>query len=69
VKDMVDDPIDRAMVESIHNIGSVLKLKTIAEFVENAEILSALKEVGVDFAQGYGIARPKPLPTDGSKLF
>jgi EAL domain-containing protein (putative c-di-GMP-specific phosphodiesterase class I) len=57
------------MVESIHNIGSVLKLKTIAEFVENAEILSALKEVGVDFAQGYGIARPKPLPTDGSKLF
>ncbi len=69
VKDMVDDPIDRAMVESIHNIGSVLKLKTIAEFVENAQILSALKEVGVDFAQGYGIARPKPLPTDGSKLF
>ena len=69
VKDMVDDPIDRAMVEPIHNIRSVLKLKTIAEFVENAEILSALKEVGVDFAQGYGIARPKPLPTDGSKLF
>ena len=68
VKDMVDDPIDRAMVESIHNIGSVLKLKTIAEFVENDDILNSLKEVGVDYAQGYGIARPRPLPTDGSRL-
>jgi EAL domain-containing protein (putative c-di-GMP-specific phosphodiesterase class I) len=66
---MVDDPIDRAMVESIHNIGSVLKLKTIAEFVENDRILDALKEVGVDYAQGYGIAIPRPLPTDGSELF
>jgi len=69
VKDMVEDPIDRAMVESIHNIGSVLKLKTIAEFVEDEKILQALNEVGVDYAQGYGIARPKPLPTDGSELF
>ncbi len=69
VRDMVQDPIDRAMVESIHNIGSVLKLKTIAEFVENDEILQALREVGVDYAQGYGIARPKPLPTDGSRLY
>lgn len=69
VKDMVKDPIDRAMVESIHNIGSVLNLKTIAEFVEDDDILDALKEVGVHFAQGYGIAIPKPLPKDGSKLF
>ena len=69
VKDMVNDPIDRAMVESIHNIGSVLKLQTIAEFVENDEILTALKEVGVHYAQGYGIARPEPLPSDGSKLY
>jgi ammonium transporter, Amt family len=69
VKDMAEDPIDRAMVESIHNIGNVLKLKTIAEFVENDEILKALKQVGVDFAQGYGIARPRPLPRGGEQLF
>lgn len=69
VKDMAEDPIDRAMVESIHNIGSVLELRTIAEFVENDDILVALKQVGVDFAQGYGIARPRPLPIDGEKLF
>ena len=69
VKDMIHNPIDRAMVESIHNIGSVMNLKTIAEFVENDAILQALKEVGVDYAQGYGIARPKPLPLDSSDLF
>ncbi|MDJ0881368.1 MAG: EAL domain-containing protein [Gammaproteobacteria bacterium] len=68
VKDMAEDPIDRAMVESIHNIGNVLELKTIAEFVEDDLILEALKEVGVDYAQGYGIARPQALPTDGSNL-
>ena len=69
VKDMVSDPIDHAMVESIHNIGSVLNLKTIAEFVEDDSILNALKKVGVDFAQGYGVARPRPLPRDGSRLY
>ena len=69
VKDMAEDPIDRAMVESIHNIGNVLKLKTIAEFVENDEILQALKQVGVDFAQGYGIARPRALPKGREALF
>ena len=69
VKDMVEDPIDRAMVESIHNIGNVLKLKTIAEFVENDEVLQALKKVGVDFAQGYGIACPRALPSARESLF
>ena len=68
VKDMVEDDIDRAMVESIHNIGSVLKLRTIAEFVEDDAILQALRELGVDFAQGYGIARPRALPREGRML-
>ena len=69
VKDMATDKIDRAMVESIHNIGSVLELKTIAEFVEDDDILAALQKVGVHFAQGFGIARPRPLPSDGSVLY
>jgi len=68
VKDMTHDAIDRAMVESIHRIGNVMKLKTIAEFVENNEILDALREVGVDYAQGYGIAHPEPLPKESSIL-
>ncbi|MDP1898240.1 MAG: EAL domain-containing protein, partial [Sulfurimicrobium sp.] len=61
VSDMIEDPIDCAMVESINNIGHVLGIKTIAEFVENEAILAKLQSIGVDFAQGYGIAKPCPL--------
>lgn len=61
VKDMVDDPIDCAMVKSINDVGHVMGKKIIAEFVENDTILAKLKEIGVDFAQGYGIAKPLPL--------
>jgi EAL domain-containing protein (putative c-di-GMP-specific phosphodiesterase class I) len=61
VKDMHRDPIDRAMVEAIHRIGNVMGIATIAEFVENDEILELLGRIGVDYAQGYGVARPRPL--------
>lgn len=61
VKDIVDDPIDFAMVKSINEIGKVMGKRTIAEFVESAEILAKLKKIGVDYAQGYGISRPRPL--------
>jgi len=61
VRDMVDDPIDAAMVSSINQIGQVMGMKTIAEFVENNAILERLRELGVDYAQGYGIAGPAPL--------
>ena len=58
VKDMVEDPIDHAMVEAINHIGHVMQIKTIAECVENGAILAALRDIGVNFAQGYGIERP-----------
>ena len=61
VKDVVDDPINLAMVKSINDIGKVMGKRTIAEFVENDEILEKLREVGVDYAQGYRIGRPQPL--------
>lgn len=61
VKDVVDDPINLAMVKSINDIGKVMGKRTIAEFVENDEILVKLREVGVDYAQGYRIGRPQPL--------
>ncbi|MDO8981922.1 MAG: EAL domain-containing protein [Afipia sp.] len=61
VKDMLDDPIDRAMVEMICRIGKVMGKQTIAEFVENDAILEALREIGVDYAQGYGVGRPEPF--------
>ncbi len=61
VKDILDDPMDFAMVKSINEIGHVMGKKTIAEFVENADVLEKLRAIGVDFAQGYGIGRPRPI--------
>jgi EAL domain-containing protein (putative c-di-GMP-specific phosphodiesterase class I) len=61
VKDMAGDDIDYAVVEAIFHIGKIMGIKTVAESVENAETLSALKQVGVDFAQGYHLGRPMPL--------
>lgn len=61
VKDMAHDPVDFAMVESINRIGHVMGIQTIAEFVENEAILRKLQEIGVDFAQGYGMHKPEPL--------
>ena len=61
VKDIETDPIDMAMVKSINDIGKVMGKRTIAEFVENEGILNKLKEINVDYAQGYGISKPRPL--------
>jgi len=61
VRDMVIDPVDSAMVEAINNIGHVMGIRTIAEFVENPAILEKLEKLGVDFAQGFDIAEPISL--------
>lgn len=61
VKDMLIDPIDRAMVKSINEVAKAIGMETVAEFVESEEILADLKQIGIDYAQGYGIAKPKPL--------
>lgn len=61
VRDMVEDPIDYAMVEAINNVGHVMNIQTIAEFVETSEIREALQSLGVNYGQGFGIGRPVPL--------
>jgi EAL domain-containing protein (putative c-di-GMP-specific phosphodiesterase class I) len=61
VRDIVDSPKDLALVKSINEIGHFLGKKTIAEFVENDDILTRLRQMGVDFAQGYGIEPPYVL--------
>ena len=63
VKDIVDDPIDFAMVKSIHDIGHVMGKLTIAEYVENNDIKKKLKEIGVDYAQGFAISKPCAVET------
>jgi len=61
VRDMMNDPIDSALVEAINQIGHIMGIQTIAEFVENSDIQQAVRKLGVDYAQGYGVARPAPL--------
>ena len=63
VRDIIDDPMDRAIVSAINDIGHEIGLITIAEYVENEEILQLLKQLGVDYAQGYAVDKPsKWLP-------
>jgi diguanylate cyclase (GGDEF)-like protein/PAS domain S-box-containing protein len=61
VKDMLDDTMNSAMVESINQIGQLLGLRTIAEWVEQPPVLAKLRALRVDYAQGNVIHRPEPL--------
>jgi diguanylate cyclase (GGDEF)-like protein/PAS domain S-box-containing protein len=64
VRDVLRDPIDRAMVETINRIGKLMGKQTIAEFVESPEIATVIRRMGVDYAQGYGIAMPEAFSGD-----
>lgn len=66
VRNMDTDEVDFAMVSAIQQLGKVLGTRTIAEFVRNDAILDMLREIGVDYGQGYAIARPEPLQDVGS---
>jgi diguanylate cyclase (GGDEF)-like protein/PAS domain S-box-containing protein len=61
VQNIDDSLVSYTMVDSINSIGHVMGLKTIAEFVKNEAIVHKLEELGVDYAQGYHFAEPKPL--------
>ena len=68
VKDMLHDRIDRAMVEMIHHLARTTGKKTVAEFVENADLLEAVRSIGVDYAQGYFVGMPEPFAEDCERL-
>jgi len=61
IKNITTDPVDAATVQAIHQISTALGLKTVAEFVEDTATLKKLNEIGIDYAQGYAIAKPQPL--------
>ncbi len=61
VRDICNDSVNLAMLRSINEIGHVMGKKTIAEFVEDGDVLNALRAVGVDYAQGFEIGRPMPI--------
>jgi diguanylate cyclase (GGDEF)-like protein len=61
VTEMLNSKVDRAMVEAIAHIAKVMGKRTVAEFVESNDILQALREIGVDYGQGYAIGNPAPF--------
>jgi diguanylate cyclase (GGDEF)-like protein/PAS domain S-box-containing protein len=63
VRHIAESTLDRAFVQSINDIGHLMGIETIAEYVESDEIVAVLREIGVDYAQGYAIGKPAPLAT------
>lgn len=61
IKNIITNPVDWAVVESINQIAHMRKIQTIAEFVENEAIYNKLRTIGVDFVQGYWLGKPVPL--------
>jgi EAL domain-containing protein (putative c-di-GMP-specific phosphodiesterase class I) len=61
INHVAEDPVNRSMVEAIGKVGRALGIATVAEGVETQAVLDELKRIGVDFAQGFYLARPAPL--------
>ncbi len=74
INNVTDDPVNESMVKAIHDVGQALGIETIAERVENKEVLDKLSTLGIEFAQGFYIARPttvdsfEPWRTDSALL-
>ncbi|MDH5547402.1 MAG: EAL domain-containing protein [Gammaproteobacteria bacterium] len=70
IRDIKNNSVDKTLVDSIHRIASAMGIKTIAEFVECQETLELLRELGIDFAQGFVIAKPQPfyIPSKDSTI-
>jgi diguanylate cyclase (GGDEF)-like protein len=61
VRDIATNPIDLAMVQSIHGIAKAMQIKTIAEFVENTQAVEMLTAMGVHYGQGFHLGKPVPI--------
>jgi len=66
ILDLLRNPVHHAKVVSIIEVAKQIGIKTIAEMVENKETFSHVSKIGIDFAQGFGISRPKPLIDEDS---
>ncbi|WP_232359725.1 EAL domain-containing protein [Paraneptunicella aestuarii] len=61
VKNILNDAIDMAMVRSMRDVALAMGMETVAEYVESTDVMVELGKIGVDYAQGYGVAEPRPL--------
>jgi diguanylate cyclase (GGDEF)-like protein len=69
IKTLPNLPTDRVFIEGIVNVAKKMGIKTIAEFVENEEVLKVVKDLGIDYAQGYYFGKPEPLEEKLKKHF
>ena len=58
IKDIADNPISLAMVRAVNDIAHLMGMRTVAEFVENHQIATVLRGIGIDYLQGYAFGRP-----------
>ena len=63
IRNLAGSVTDQLMVKSIVDIARAMGMKTVAEFVENAETVEMLREKGIDYSQGFHHGRPEPMPT------
>ena len=61
IRDLIDDPLDDAAVRCFVDVARVVGVKTVAEFVDRPELLARVRELGIDFAQGYLLHEPQPI--------
>ena len=61
IQEIVNNQLDQAVVSSVASIAKVLNIRTVAEFVDSNEALQKLRELEIDFAQGYLFSKPEPL--------
>ncbi len=61
IQNILNDPLGLATAKAINIVCQEIGIRTIAEFVETKETLVKLREIGVDYVQGFGIARPEPI--------
>ncbi|WP_300752685.1 EAL domain-containing protein [Janthinobacterium sp.] len=61
VRDIASNAINRAMVKAINEVGHVMGIETVAEYVENDDALAVIRELGIDYAQGYAVGSLRPL--------
>jgi EAL domain-containing protein (putative c-di-GMP-specific phosphodiesterase class I) len=61
IRRILEDSADHAMVEALHTVAHKMGLQTVAEFAESIAIVDELRRIGIDYAQGYAVAKPMPL--------
>jgi len=69
IKTLPNSPTDRVFIEGIVGVAKKMGIKTIAEFVENEEVLEVVKDLGIDYAQGYYFGKPESLEEKLKKHF